>query len=88
MAGKRAGERLQRLVAVAGRIERDGVDIGIAGVVRRKLGRLAQFGKRLAGSLQADEGEAQRIVQPGVLRRSGERRPQHRLAIAVAQSWR
>jgi hypothetical protein len=72
------------LAAAPGRMQCDGIDVGVSRSVAIELGGALKLAKRLVGPLQAGEREAQRVMQPRVLRRRGDRRTQHAFSVAIA----
>jgi hypothetical protein len=66
------------------RIERHRVDIGIARRPWIEFVRAPELRECLVELLPADKGDAERVVEPGVIGRAGKCRPEDPLAIAIA----
>ena len=76
------------LVAPSGRMQRDGIDIGVSRPVGLELGGAAKLAERLIGPFEPGERQAERMMQSRILRRCGDRRAQHALALASRPSCR
>ena len=72
------------LLALAARVQRHGVDVGISRVIRRKFRCLPQFGKRRVRFLEPRQCQTKRVVRRGLARRDGDRTPKRGFAVAVA----
>ena|SRR6516162_476434 len=68
MPGQAILEHSDRLLAAAGGMERDRINIRIARAIRLEVGRPAQLGHRFLGALEAGEREAERVMEPRILR--------------------
>jgi len=63
-----AFQNIDRRLGLAGVMQRDGVDIGVAGIVGRKFAGPAQFGERLGVVLLTHEGQPERVARVGIVR--------------------
>src|SRR5262249_1431772 len=79
-------ESLDSLAVATARVERHGIDIGVARTVRIEFGGAGELGKRLVLALEPHQSEAQRVVQACVLWRGLDSLAQHALWRGVAPS--
>ena len=71
------------LLDTPGRMQPYTIDVGVSGLVGRELGGAAQFIECFIGPLKAGERQPERIVQPRVARRCGNRFTQHIFAFLI-----
>ena len=84
--GCRSVARFQRfdgVVGPAGRVEGDGVDIGVSRVAGIDLGGAPDLLQRVGRAPLADEIEPERMMQIGIVRHPGQRLAQHALAVGI-----
>ena len=68
MARQAIFENSHRLAATPGRMQRDGIDIGVSGLLRCQFGGASQFAKCLVEPLEPNQRQAERVVNPRILR--------------------